>query len=243
MKDKRTAQQELAYELYKQGYKYADIATEVGCTLSAVKSWATRIWKNKKVANKSCNQNNEKVAKKLQPKKYGKGKHPNSRNGIGPPGNKNAEKHGFFSKILPDETFELVNEMEDLSPIEVIWQNIQLQHAAILRAQKIMYVKDQEDKTKELITTGENKIYQVQQSWDKQANFLAAQSRAMNSLNALIRQYEEMLKSDLATEEQTARITLLKVQVDKLNNKEQSDSLEKLDEIIKGIDGIANEPD
>ena len=243
MKDKRTAQQELAYELYKQGYKYADIAAEVGCTLSAVKSWATRIWKNKKVANKSCNQSDEKVAKKLQPKKYGKGKHPNSRNGIGPPGNKNAEKHGFFSKILPDETFELVNEMEELSPIEVIWQNIQLQHAAILRAQKIMYVKDQEDKTKELITTGENKIYQVQQSWDKQANFLAAQSRAMTSLNALIRQYEEMLKSDLATEEQTARITLLKVQVDKLNNKEQSDSLEKLDEIIKGIDGIANEPD
>ena len=243
MKDKRTAQQELAYELYKQGYKYADIAAEVGCTLSAVKSWATRIWKNKKVANKSCNQNNEKVAKKLQPKKYGKGKHPNSRNGIGPPGNKNAEKHGFFSKILPDETFELVNEMEELSPIEVIWQNIQLQHAAILRAQKIMYVKDQEDKTKELITTGENKVYQVQQAWDKQANFLAAQSRAMTSLNALIRQYEEMLKSDLATEEQTARITLLKVQVDKLNNKEQSDSLEKLDEIIKGIDGIANEPD
>ena len=228
----------MAYELYKQGYKYADIATEVGCTLSAVKSWATRIWKNKKVANKSCNQNNEKVAKKLQPKKYGKGKHPNSRNGIGPPGNKNAEKHGFFSKILPDETFELVNEMEDLSPIEVIWQNIQLQHAAILRAQKIMYVKDQEDKTKEVTVDGEATVYQIQQAWDKQGNFLQAQARAVQALNASIKQYDELLNSSLASEEQKARIDLLKAKLvteeTKLNITSDSDEDDGFIEALKG---------
>ena len=47
-------QQELAYELFKKGYKYKEIAEEVNCSVSAVKSWATRYWK--KVAEKGCNQ-------------------------------------------------------------------------------------------------------------------------------------------------------------------------------------------
>lgn len=243
MSKNKNTQQELAYEFYLQGYKYADIAEQVGCSLSAVKSWATRIWKNKKVANKSCNQKD----KKLQPKKYKHGMHPNSHhNGTGPPGNKNSEKHGFYAKVLPEETFELFNVLENLDPIDILWHNIKTQYAIILRAQKIMYVKDINDSDKDIIKDiiAEGEIvtsYRVTKAWEKQANLLQAQSRAVVALNGLIKQYDEMLKGDLVTEERLARIEVLKAQVDKINNKEESDSLEKLDTLLSNIEDIANE--
>lgn len=217
--------QELAYELYKQGYKYKDIANEVGCSVSAVKSWATRKWKMKKVATLKVATNKN---KKLQPRGYSKGKNPNShKNATGPPRNNNAMKHGLFSKILPKETFELVSNIDNLSPIEVLWQNIQIQYAAILRAQQIMYVEHENDTTKEIISETSGKVdsvsYSIQYAWDKQANFLQAQSRAMQSLNSMIKQYDELLKSELATEEQKARIEVLKSKINTIDETVEDD--------------------
>jgi phage terminase small subunit len=96
-----------AFEDYKKGMKYKDIAEKYGVSLSAVKSWATRYWKRE-----SCNQ----AEKKLQPKKRKvatRGAQPNNRNaaghgGTGPPGNKNALKTGefealFFNTLEPEE--------------------------------------------------------------------------------------------------------------------------------------------
>ena len=218
---------ELAFELYKQGYKYKDIAEEVGCSVSAVKSWATRVWKMKKVAKKSCNQKDKKVAK-LQPRGYSKGKNPNShRNATGPPGNKNAEKHGFFSKILPEETLELVSNIDSFSPVNVLWQNIQIQYAAILRAQKIMYVESKSDETVSKVGESFGKVesehWEIQHAWDKQANFLHAQARAMQTLNNMIKQYDELMKSELATEEQKARIEVLKAKINTVDETVEDD--------------------
>ena len=237
---KENNQQELAFELYKQGYKYKDIAEEVGCTVSAIKSWATRKWKMTKVATSKVA---TKKQKKLQPRKYAHGKNPNSRNGTGPPGNKNAEKHGFFSKILPEETLELVSNIDSFSPIDVLWQNIQIQYAAILRAQKIMFVEGEYDTTKEILSETSGNVdsvsYTIQFAWDKQANFLHAQARAMQTLNNMIKQYDELMKSELATEEQKARIEVLKTKLGNSTEKE----LNKLDELLAGITQIAKEPD
>ena len=98
-----------AFEDYKKGMKYKDIAEKYGVSLSAVKSWATRYWKKD-----GCNQDE----KKLQPKKKKvatrtKGAQPENRNavghgGTGPPGNKNALKTGefealFFHALEPEE--------------------------------------------------------------------------------------------------------------------------------------------
>lgn len=241
--DKRKAQRELAYEMYVQNYKYQDIADEVGVSLSTIKSWATRYWKKKKVANKSCNQINEEVAKKVAtPKKYKRGMHPNSRNGTGPPGNKNAEKHGFYSKVFPEEAYELLEETKLLDPIEILWTSIQTQFLAILRAQKLMYVKNQEDATQVVTMEGDGvTAYQIQHAWDKHANFLQAQARAIQTLNNSIKQYDELMRSDLATEEQKARIELLKAKVDSMTSNDMSESLEKLDTLLAGIGDIAND--
>ena len=98
-----------AFEDYKKGMKYKDIAEKYGVSLSAVKSWAARYWKKE-----GCNQSE----KKLQPKKKKvatrtKGAQPENRNaaghgGTGPPGNKNALKTGefealFFHTLEPEE--------------------------------------------------------------------------------------------------------------------------------------------
>lgn len=125
-----------------------------------------------------------------------------------------------------------MKDIEDMAPIDIIWQNICMKYAAIVRAQKIMFVKDHDDLTKELkkikvqndnigskanlkiVETYREEEYDLQYAWDKQATFLNAQSRAMGELRNLIKQYEEMLKDGLTTEEQRLRIEKLKVSVD-----------------------------
>lgn len=227
-KEANEVKQALAFELWQQGTKYQQIADEVGVSLSAVKSWATRYWKKDK------SQNSKKVAtkeskKKLQPKKRKRGGQPGNKNATGPPGNQHAVKHGFFCKVLPAETLQIINELENSDQIEILWQNIQIQYAAILRAQKIMFVSDINDKTKELVMDGmEAEAYDVQQAWDKQANFLTAQSRAMNTLASLIKQYDAMVDSGMANQEQVARIQLLRAQIKKLDAEEQTGKSDKV---------------
>lgn len=212
MKKENETKEALAKELFLQGKKYQEIADEVGVTLSAVKSWATRYWKPEKLQPET---------KKVATKKS-RGGQPGNKNATGPPGNKHAERHGLFSRILPAETLALVESIDALDPLDILWQNIQIQYAAILRAQQIMYVKDIEDKTIEKVEEKYGKVsgesWEVQQAWDKQANFLAAQSRAMTTLNSLLKQYDAMVADGLANQEQRARINLLKAQIKKIDS-------------------------
>ena len=139
----------------------------------------------------------------------------------GPPGNHHAEKHGLFRKYLPPETFSIIQEMPK-DPLDVLWDQIQIAYAAIIRAQQIMYVRDREDKTTEKIEEKDGNVigerWEVQQAWDKQANFLKSQARAQSELRSLIKQYDEMLHKnwELATEEQRSRIAQMKAQTQKI---------------------------
>lgn len=196
-----------AKELYLKGQKLIEIASQLGVPEGTVRSWKNRYkW--------DCN-----VAKeKRNVAKAKKGAQPGNKNAVGgkggaaPKQNKNAEKHGFFSKYLPEETFSIIQDIKKKDPLDILWENIQIAYAAIVRAQQIMYVKDHEDKTIEKIEEKEGNVigekWEVQQAWDKQATFLKAQARAQGELRSLIKQYDELLHSnyELATEEQKARI-------------------------------------
>lgn len=204
---------ELAYEDYLNGMKRKDIAAKYGVSVNTVKSWKSRHWNTQEVA----------------PPKPKKGAPLKNKNALGhgaPKKNKNAEKHGFFSKWLPEETMEIINCIEERNPIDILWDNIQLQYAAIIRAQKLMHVKDQRDKTIEKIEEKENgERLEIQQAWDKHANFMSAQSRAMKTLEGLIKQYDEMLHKNwqLATDEQKARIASLKAKIGDDDSEEAAD--------------------
>ena len=115
------------------------------------------------------------------------------------------------------------------NPLDILWDQKQIAYAAIIRAQKIMYVEDKDDKTKEVVAYGEaSTAYDVQQAWDKQGNFLQAQARAQKSLEGLIKRYDDMLNKnwELATEEQRARVEKLKAETMKVKGEDLNDEKE-----------------
>lgn len=232
---------DLAFEDYCAGMKYKDIAEKYDINLSTIKSWASRYWKKlqpntKKVATKEVKKSQPRKLKNVQTKrnnalddfrlelKSTETKQPRQEKinlGGAPIKNANAVKHGLFSKYLPAETLELVGTIEMMSPLDILWENICLKYAAIIRSQKIMYVKDDKDVTKRITMDGaEATAYQYIEAYDKQATFLMAQSRAMGTLMNLIKQYEEMCNSELATEEQKLRIEKLKTEITKATDEE-----------------------
>ncbi|WP_077717970.1 phage terminase small subunit, partial [Clostridioides difficile] len=168
---------------YIKGMKQKEISAKYDISLNTLKSWIKRYnWASEK--------------KKGAPKNK-RGAPIGNKNATGPPGNKNAEKFGFFSKYLPEETRELIQEISIKDKFDILWEQITIQYAAIIRAQKIMYVKDKEEMIKELkkhesTENGEKIEYEFQFAWDRQASFLNAQSRAMSELRSLIKQYDEM---------------------------------------------------
>lgn len=220
-----------AYELYKQGMKLVEIASQLNLPEGTVRRWkCTHKWDTERSDN-----NTERSNKK-------RGGQPGNKNATGPPGNKNAQKFGFFSKYLPEETKEIFDAVEEANPLDLLWHQIQIQYAAIIRAQQIMYVVNKEDITSSKIghgcgETSSSEKWEYQYAWDKQANFLNAQSRAMKTLEGMINRYEELLHKnwDIATEEQRARIDQIKAQTDKITGNNQD--IEDLDEIEGEIYG------
>ncbi len=155
-----------------------------------------------------------------------KGGQPGNKNAVGhgaPEKNSNAEKHGLFRKYLPEEAFSIIQEMPS-DPLDVLWDQIQIAYAAIIRAQQIMYVQDREDKTIEKIEEKSGNVigekWDVQQAWDKQANFLKSQARAQGELRSMVKQYNELLHEnwDLATEEQRVRVKKLEAETERIRN-------------------------
>lgn len=134
---------------------------------------------------------------------------------------KNAEKHGLFTKYIPEETMEIINKLETLDSLEMLWDNIKIQYAAIIRAQTIMEVKGKEDLVKEIKRmrdSGNEVEFEIQFAWDRYERFLNSQARAMTNLTNMIFKYEDLCKSEMATEEQRARIEKLKVETERVKS-------------------------
>ncbi len=238
MPKSRNPDAEKAEALFRKGMKLIDISRELNLPEGTIRRWKCSYKWDSERSNKKAN-----VRKKGgQPKnKNAKG----NSGGAAPAENKNAEKHGFFTKYLPKHTQDIVAGITSLNPIDVLWQNITIQYAAILRAQQIMFVKDKSDLTKELKrekhmsgnVEGWEKEYELQFAWDKQASFLQAQSRAMTTLNGMLKQYDEMVHTDwsLATEEQKERIRKLRAEIERITGENnETEDLTETDAEIYG---------
>lgn len=206
-----------AFEIYKEHGGKIDLV-EIASQLN-ISAGTVRGWKSKDSWDSELNGT---LRKDTERSKRKKGAQPGNKNSAGgPPGNKKAEKYGFFSKYLPDETREIFSAIEQADPLDLLWHQIQIAYAAIIRAQRIAYVRDQQDKTTEKVEEKDGNVigerWEVQQAWDKQNEFMKAQARAQGELRALIKQYDEMLHKnwEAATEEQRCRIELMKAQASK----------------------------
>ncbi|NDK02629.1 phage terminase small subunit [Bacillus subtilis] len=222
-----------AYKDYVKGMKYKDLAEKYGVSVNTIKSWKQRHgWERKKGAP---------IEKSVHTKKGGQ---PGNKNAVGnnggaPQKNQNAVTHGFFSKFLPEETLEIMEEIQERSPADMIWDQIQIQYAAILRAQRIMFVSDKEEMIKELkkkrsliseVSEIEEEEYEFQFAWDRHATFLNAQSRAMGELRSLIKQFDQLAHEQderrLKLEQMRLNIDKTKAEVERLTNKDDDSSFE-----------------
>lgn len=211
------------YQDYCTGLKLKDIAEKYDISLNTLKSWIKRYkWSKDKMRTPKVHPKQNEIQKKSALNK-----------------NTNAVKHGLFAKYLPAETLELIGNIEMMSPLDILWENICLKYAAIIRSQQIMYVKDNNDVTKRITVDGsETTVYQYKEAYEKQASFLMAQSRAMGTLMNLIKQYEEMCNGKLATEEQRLRIEKLKKEIAKDDSQE---TLMEDDGFTKAIENATKE--
>ena len=234
----RDPNREQAFEIYKESVGMIDlveIASQLNLSPGTIRGWKSKDkWDSK--LNGALQKNTERSKRK--------GAQPGNKNSSGgPPGNKKAEKFGFFSKYLPEETVSIIQEMPT-DPLDVLWDQIQIAYAAIIRAQQIMYVRDRDDKTIEKIEEKDGNVigerWEVQQAWDKQGKFLQAQARAQSELRSLIKQYDELLHKrwDLASDEQKARIAQIKAQTDKLKGTDNEAELSRLDQVLSEIKGV-----
>lgn len=107
-------------------------------------------------------------------------------------------------KHLPEETLELIEEMELLDPLDVLYDQIRLQWAMIVRSQEIMFVMDREDTTKFISTNGaESTGYDIHAAWDKQGKFMTSMTAAQKELRYLIQQFMDLVPVD---DERRARV-------------------------------------
>lgn len=210
--------------------------SEQSCTTNKIDTKKTR----KATKQADCGDSNKLNKKKSKTNSTSLGGAPiGNKNAIGniggpggPIGNKKAETHGFFSKYLPDDTLEIIEEIQEKNPLEILLEQITIQYAAIIRAQKIMYVKDKNEMIKEIkkhkdTEFGEEIEYEFQFAWNRQATFLNAQSRAMSELRSLIKQATVMINEnpELASEEQKLKIDKLKAEIGRLSNDDLDDEL------------------
>lgn len=232
---------ELKNEFETTNIKLSQLAKKYGLNYDTLKSRKKREgWeKGAPESKKGAPKTEEKVHRKKR------GGQPNNQNAKGnrgggapvgnenakghgaPLGNKNAETHGFFSKIFPEAVLPVALDIMAKDPIDMLWENIVIQYTAIARAQRLMYVRDQDDTTKELkkeklqfdlipggkdepdrpVETYREVEYEIQFAWDKQATFLNAQSRAMTTLAGLTEKFLQ-----LAGEDDHRRLQLAKMQ-------------------------------
>lgn len=247
MPRQRSPNRDKAFEIYKENDGNIDLV-KIAEILN-LSPGTIRGWKNKDKWDSKLNGTLQKNTERSKRKKGAQPKNKNSKGHVSsvPKGNKNAETHGFFSKYLPEDTLDIIQEIKKKDPLDILWENINIQYAAIIRAQRIMYVKDKKDLTKvlkkERRSSGETsesweEQYELQFAWDKQATLLQAQSRAMSELRGLIKQYEEILHNNwnLATDEQKLRCEKLKTEIEKSRGeKDNNDSDDVLKDMMEGL--------
>ena len=241
MPRQRSPKRDLAYRLWLESdkkKKLKDIAAELEVSESQIRKWKNQDNWNGNVTNKG----------KGNVTKRKRGGQPGNKNAVGgnqsaPLRNNNAEKFGFFRKYLPEETVSIMEEMPK-DPFDVLWDQIQIAYAAIIRAQSIMYVEDQDDRTVQITMKGDSATaFNVQEAWDKQSNFLQAQARAQKSLEGMVKQYDNMLRErgELATEEQRARIEQIKARTEQIKGVDQDPPEDKVRKLFDAIGGVLDE--
>lgn len=222
--------EQIRHEWETSKVTFKDLAEKHSVKLGTLKSRRSREKWSRDATNKK---DATPKSKKMQPKK--KRKQQKNRSGNPNPKNQFTErnsaalKHGLFSRYIPKETLEIMGSMNKDNPADIMWDQIMIQYAAIIRAQQIMFVEDKREIIKELrklkvknsIDREGNEIqipteqeYEFQFAWDRQATFMNAQSRAISELRTSMKQFLEMAHDD---DERKLKLEYMQANIDKSN--------------------------
>lgn len=202
--------------------KLVDIASELGVSDVLVRKW------------KFQDKWDEIPAKRPRGAPKGNKNAKGNKGGGAPPGNTNAMRHGLYRKLLPDELQDLMKEVENLDPLDMLWHGVELAYAKMLWAQRIMFVRDKQDETKvlkkhkkrnKLVVTGEGENesiesmptaveeeWEYQHAWDKQAVDIGAFTKISRELRSAIKQF---LSAAPENDERRAKLELMQAQIEK----------------------------
>ena len=207
------------------------LAEKHGVKLGTLKSRKSREKWSRDSPDKVATKQKDATPKKekLQPKV---GAPKGNKNAVGNRGNPNpknqftkrntmALKHGLFSRYIPEETLEIMGMLDEKDPADLLWDQIMIQYAAIIRAQSIMFVESKDEMIKELKKEKQGSSdsgssweeeWEFQFAWDRHATFLNAQSRAIAELRSSIKQFLEMAHEQ---DERRLKLEQMQLNIDK----------------------------
>ncbi len=186
--------------------KLVDIASELGVSDVLVRKW------------KFQDKWDEIPAKRPRGAPKGNKNAKGNKGGGAPPGNTNAMKHGLYRKLLPDELRDLMKEVENLDPLDMLWHGVELAYAKMLWAQRIMFVENKQDETKVIKKKkpgmfGLEQEWEYQHAWDKEASQLKAFATINKELRSAIKQF---LLAAPENDERRAKLELMQAQIEKV---------------------------
>lgn len=216
----RNPNRDKAFQLWKESdgsRLLKDIAEELGVTANTIRKWkANDKWDEEFKGSAPIEKGSAPIRGAPKGNKNAVGN-----SGGAPARNQNAKTHGFYSKHMPAEAFEIMQDIQEFSPVDLLWEQIQIQFTAIVRAQKIMFVESKDEMIKELKKKKsvvsdsadiEEEEYEFQFAWDRHATFLNAQSRAMSELRGLIKQFDNIAHE---TDERRLKLEQMRLNIEK----------------------------
>lgn len=162
-------------------------------------------------------------------------------------GNQNARKHGLYSKYIPAETVEMVNDLQGETVADILLKGIRLQFAKIIQMQRY---NDYEDSTKtKILEIDENvqgdkfsqkqaieKTTETEKGYQVQSELLKTQSKAFGTLANMIRQYNLLITEKDLNDLQIAQIEKIKVDIEKTKFDMGANDVDDVDAIKSFID-------
>ena len=249
MARQRDPRRDEALEIFKQhdgDITNRAIAEQLDVPEKTISAWKSRDKWNVVLQTNECSTTNEttiesdveEVVNDTPPKKDGRVKkrsgNPNPQNQF-TKRNRAAMIHGLRSKFLYDEQIEIMEALQDFDVVDQLWLQIELSFAAIIRAQKIMWVEDPFDHLKEVSSemSGESidKVdYKVIYAHERYESYIKAQTRAFAEHRNLVKQFMDLTTEDderrLKLEQMQLNIDKTKVEIDKLGSGEKNGPIE-----------------
>lgn len=155
-----------------------------------------------------------------------------NKGGGAPVGNTNALKHGLYQRYLPqsDEFQDLMAAIQNLDPLDMLWQGVEIAFAKLIWAQRIMFVRDKQDETKVLskikgimvgdeIKYAEEKQWTYQHAWDKQAVDIGAFTKISREFRSAMKQF---LAAAPENDVRRLKLELMQAQVEKVRVETQA---------------------